>query len=89
MDEWLSSPYSHAIGVLRHLKTTLNIGVTIMAKLRRELAPLHAIDSGGHLVESANREALYTEMEREQSSLPTPTSWSTPPIRTPTRSMTA
>lgn len=74
-----------------HMKTTLNIDDTVMARLRRESArtgrtmselvetalrrllqsrrdapeppPLPTFDSGGALVDVADREALYAAME--------------------------
>lgn len=76
-----------------HMKTTLNIDDTVMARLRREAArqgrtmselvesglrllfqsrrpagkkklpPLPTFRSGGHLVDIANREALYDAMD--------------------------
>jgi plasmid stability protein len=75
-----------------HMKTTLNIDDTVMARLRREAArtgrtmselvetalrrllqtrpesrdlePLPTFDSGGQLVDVADREALYRAMEK-------------------------
>ena len=74
-----------------HMKTTLNIDASVMAKLKREsvrqgrtmselvetalrslfrarksheeLPPLPSLKSGGHLVEIADRDALYQAME--------------------------
>jgi Bacterial antitoxin of type II TA system, VapB len=77
--------------MVSHMKTTLNIDDTVMARLRRESArtgrtmselvetalrrllqsrraaapppPLPTFDSGGALVDVADREALYAAME--------------------------
>jgi hypothetical protein len=79
--------------MVSHLKTTLNIDDTVMARLRREsvrqgrtmselveaalrllfqagkrkskpkLRPLPSFSSGGHLVDIADRNALYDAME--------------------------
>ncbi len=77
--------------MVNHMKTTLNIDQTVMARLRREAAqqgrtmsdlvetalrqlfrdqrsrpelpPLPSFRSGGHLVDIADREALYRAME--------------------------
>lgn len=77
--------------MVSHMKTTLNIDETVMARLRREAAqqgrtmsdlvetalrqlfrdqrsrpelpPLPSFRSGGHLVDIADREALYRAME--------------------------
>lgn len=74
-----------------HMKTTLNIDASVMARLKREsvrqgrtmselvetalralfraqksrgeLPPLPSFNSGGHLVDIADREALYQAME--------------------------
>lgn len=74
-----------------HMKTTLNIDASVMARLKREAArqgrtmselvesalrslfraqktrealpPLPSFKSGGHLVEIADRDALYQAME--------------------------
>jgi plasmid stability protein len=76
-----------------HMKTTLNIDDTVMARLRREaarsgrtmselvetalrqllrrpastrdLSPLPSFDSGGALVDIADRDALYRVMDAE------------------------
>ncbi len=84
--------YNHLIDMVSHMKTTLNIDDSVMARLRREAArrrctmselvetalrlllqqsreerpeppPLPSFRSGGHLVEIADREALYQAME--------------------------
>ena len=82
---------SHICGMVFHMKTTLNIDDTVMARLRREsarsgrtmselvetalrqllqrraavpdLSPLPTFDSGGALVDVADRDALYRVME--------------------------
>jgi hypothetical protein len=81
----------HPIDMVSHMKTTLNIDETVMARLRRESArtgrtmselvetalrrllqtrsespaiePLPSWNSGGALVDVADREALYQAME--------------------------
>ena len=83
--------YTHTTYMVAHMKTTLNIDDTVMAKLRREsartgrtmselvetalrqllhrrsktpaLPPLPSFDSGGALVDVADRDALYRVME--------------------------
>lgn len=85
--------YYHTLDMVFHIKTTLNIDDTVMARLRREsarqqrtmselveaalrllfqsggngekkkLPPLPAFRSGGHLVDIADRNALYDAME--------------------------
>jgi hypothetical protein len=83
--------YSRTLGMVIHMKTTLNIDDTVMAQLRREAArrgrtmselvemalrllfrsqrkredlpPLPTFQSGGTLVDVADREALYQAME--------------------------
>ena len=77
--------------MVNHMKTTLNIDASVMARLKREAArqgrtmsdlmetalrllfqaprpraptrPLPELRSGGHLVEIADRDALYQAME--------------------------
>lgn len=83
--------YTHIACMVNHMKTTLNIDDTVMARLRREAArqgrtmselvetalrllfrgtreqselpPLPTFRSGGHLVDVADRDALYHAME--------------------------
>ncbi|MGH7948168.1 MAG: hypothetical protein ACREQF_02965 [Candidatus Binataceae bacterium] len=83
--------YDRAIDMVFHMKTTLNIDDTVMARLKREavrqgrtmselvesalrssfkvnrtrdpLPPLPTFDSGGALVDIADRDALYQAME--------------------------
>lgn len=83
--------YSHTGSMVSHMKTTLNIDDTVMARLKREAArqgrtmselvesalrllfktqkarpelpSLPSFRSGGHLVDIADREALYQAME--------------------------
>jgi hypothetical protein len=88
-----SLTYSHTVRMVSHMKTTLNIEDSVMARLRREsartgrtmselvetalrlllerhepapdLPPLPVFDSGGALVDIADRDALYRAMEEE------------------------
>ena len=83
--------YSHIRCMVFHMKTTLNIDESVMARLKREAArqgrtmsdlvetalrllfqsqretrelpPLPTFRSGGHLVDIADRDALYQAME--------------------------
>ena len=83
--------YIHTVHMVSHMKTTLNIDDSVMARLRREAArtgrtmselvemalrnllqsrrereplpPLPSFNSGGALVDIADREALYGAME--------------------------
>jgi len=83
--------YCHTCSMVFHMKTTLNIGDTVMAQLKREAArqgrtmselvemalrllfrsqrkredlpPLPTFQSGGTLVDVADRDALYHAME--------------------------
>jgi hypothetical protein len=83
--------YIHITGMVSHMKTTLNIDDSVMARLRREAArsgrtmselvemalrqllnnrpsetalpELPSFDSGGTLVDVADRDALYDAME--------------------------
>ena len=83
--------YSHTDNMVSHMKTTLNIDDSVMARLKREAArqrrtmselveealrllfhsrradvelpPLPSFESGGALVDVADRDALYQAME--------------------------
>ena len=90
---WSAAPLTatHTVGMVFHMKTTLNIDDGVMARLKREAArsgrtmselvetalrrllqtrrdavelpPLPSFDSGGALVDIADRDALYREMD--------------------------
>lgn len=63
---WGLLPYSHIDNMVSHMKTTLNIDATVMAKLKREAARQGRTMS--ELVESALRLALREQ--RNHRALP-------------------